>query len=172
MTSSEIWEEHSDKLKTFICNKVNHDDVCHDILHDVFLKITQKEDRIKWIEQQASYVFKMAQNAIVDHYRSQKSHLSFAGTPEAFTPGESPEYELADCCLMSFVQKLPQPYREAIILTEFEGISQKELAEKLDISYSGAKSRIQRAKKMLKETILACCPYQFDKYRNIIGCCK
>ncbi len=47
-TSNQIWEEHSDKLKSFICSKVNGDDNCHDILHDVFLKI--KEKRIKWIE--------------------------------------------------------------------------------------------------------------------------
>ena len=37
---SQIWEQHGDKLKTFICNKVNGDASCEDILHDVFVKIS------------------------------------------------------------------------------------------------------------------------------------
>lgn len=43
-TSSQIWEEHNEKIKAFICSKVNGDDNCQDILHDVFLKITEKEE--------------------------------------------------------------------------------------------------------------------------------
>ncbi len=171
-TASKIWEEHGERLKTFICSKVNHEDLCHDILQDVFLKIKEKEERIKWVEQPASYVLKMAQNIIIDFYRSQKnSKLTFqheeTGTKESLS-----DIQLADCCLLSFIQKLPIVYSEALILTELEGLSQKKLAEKLNISYTGAKSRVQRARKMLKEAILACCPYQFDKYGNIISCCK
>ena len=65
--SIQIWEEHGDKLKAFICSKVNGEDHCRDILHDVFLKITEKEDRIKLVENPASYVIKMAQNSIFDY---------------------------------------------------------------------------------------------------------
>ena len=61
-TSYQIWEQHKDKLEAFICGKVNGDDNCHDILHDLFLKIKEKEERIKLLVQPASYVIKMAQN--------------------------------------------------------------------------------------------------------------
>lgn len=171
-TSDEIWQQHSDKLKAFICSKVNGDDSCQDILHDVFLKITEKEERIKWVEQPVSYVIKMAQNAIIDYYRLQKKAPIHLDADFAQAERQQSEYRLADCCLLSFIKALPSLYSEALILVELEGLSQKHLAEKLNISYTGAKSRIQRGRKMLKEAILACCPYQFDKYGNIIGCCK
>lgn len=171
-TTAQIWEQHSDKLKEFICNKLNHDDNCNDILHDLFLKITQKEERIKWIEQPASYVIKMAQNAVIDYYRSQKKAPKSLDTDYISNDEQPSEIQLADCCLLSFIKSLPPLYGEALILTELEGLSQKQLAKKLNISYTGAKSRVQRARKMLKEAILSCCPYKFDKYGNIIGCCK
>ena len=62
-------------------------------------------------------------------------------------------------------------YKESLILSDLEGLSQKELAAKLNISYTGAKSRVQRARQMLKASILKCCNYKFDKFGNIIGCC-
>ena len=71
-TSNKIWQEHSDRLKTFICSKVNGDESCQDILHDVFLKIIENEERIKWVERPAAYVIKMAQNAVIDYYRLKK----------------------------------------------------------------------------------------------------
>lgn len=170
--SKQIWEEHSGKLKAFICQKVNHDDQCHDILHDVFIKITENAERIKWSEKPASYVIKMAQNAVIDHYRSMKKNVSEEIVDCTAEKDQKPAQQLADCCLLPFILKLPDTYKEALMLTELEGMSQKELAEKLNISYTGAKSRVQRARKMLKESILECCPYQFDKYGNIVGCCE
>ena len=114
----------------------------------------------------------MAQNTIIDYYRSQKKISSPLQVADAANGEILPDVQLADCCLLSFIQKLPPAYGEALILTKLKGMSQKALAEKLNISYTGAKSRVQRARKMLKEAILACCPYKFDKYGNIIGCCE
>lgn len=44
----------------------------------------------------------------------------------------------------------------------------KEVTEELNISVSGAKSRVQRGRKMIKETILKCCEVNTDKYGNIV----
>ncbi|MFL5747169.1 MAG: sigma-70 family RNA polymerase sigma factor [Niastella sp.] len=171
-STSQIWEQHSDKLKNFICSKVNGDDCCEDILHDVFVKISENEERIKWVEKPASYVIKMAQNAVIDHYRLKSKTTQLTEINCKSEEAQQTAIRLADCCLLSFIKALPPLYSEALILSELEGLSQKQLSQQLGISYTGAKSRVQRARKMLKEAILACCPYQFDKYGNIIGCCK
>ena len=46
-------------------------------------------------------------------------------------------------------------------------IINKEYAVKAGISYSGAKSRVQRARIMLKDMLMQCCHYQFDKYGTV-----
>ena len=70
------------------------------------------------------------------------------------------------------IEELPSIYKEAILLTEYEGLTQKQLAEKLNISLTGAKSRVQRAKKMLKNMLLQCCHFEYDKYGTVIDYCK
>ncbi len=68
----------------------------------------------------------------------------------------------------AMVRDLPETYREALRLTEYQGLSQKELGERLGISFSGAKSRVQRARAKLKQQLLACCHFQFDYAGQII----
>ncbi|TAK64714.1 MAG: hypothetical protein EPO24_03095, partial [Bacteroidetes bacterium] len=69
-------------------------------------------------------------------------------------------------------------YREAIKLSEIDGIPQKEVAKKLGISLSGAKSRVQRGRKMLKDLLFECCHFEFDRsggvidyYPHVTTCC-
>ena len=70
---------------------------------------------------------------------------------------------------------LPEPYREALLLTEFGGLSQQQLADQLGISLSGAKSRIQRARKKIRDDLLTCCHFEFDRYGRVVDywehCC-
>ena len=71
-------------------------------------------------------------------------------------------------CIPAFLDSLPEKYREALFEVEINGLSQLELAKKLDISYSGAKSRVQRGREKLREALLDCCDIAADKYGNIL----
>ena len=71
-------------------------------------------------------------------------------------------------CLRPMIDDLPENYRQAIVLTEYEGLTQKEISQKLGLSLSGAKSRVQRAREKLKGTLLACCHFDFDRLGNIL----
>lgn len=71
-------------------------------------------------------------------------------------------------CVAAMVDALPSSYREALRLTEYQGLSQKALSERLGISFSGAKSRVQRARAKLKQQLLECCHFQFDHAGRII----
>ena len=76
------------------------------------------------------------------------------------------------------IQELPAKYQEALRLTEFEGLTQNALAQRLGLSLPGAKSRVQRAKEQLKEILLQCCHFEFDRlgkiidYRPNCDCCS
>jgi RNA polymerase sigma-70 factor (ECF subfamily) len=65
---------------------------------------------------------------------------------------------------------LPDKYRIPLQLAELEGLSQYEIAEHLAISYSGARTRVQRARKLLKEKMDALYHIQTDCYGNILVC--
>lgn len=64
--------------------------------------------------------------------------------------------------------RLPASYREALTLTELDGLTQVEAAQRLGISVSGAKARVQRGRAQLKVLLLSCCHVELDRRGGII----
>jgi RNA polymerase sigma-70 factor (ECF subfamily) len=81
-------------------------------------------------------------------------------------------------CVRTMVTSLPTQDRQALILTEYQGLTQKDLAERLGLSFSGAKSRVQRARAKLKQQLLECCHFELDRRGHVIdyqprcACCS
>ena len=113
----------------------------------------------------------LTRNIINDYYRDRKKRLdSLPVIGEKMTDDIEPhtKHEYFSNCVPTFLDALPEKYREALYLVEIEGLSQKELAERLNISYSGAKSRVQRGREKLKEALLECCRISTDVYGNVV----
>jgi RNA polymerase sigma-70 factor (ECF subfamily) len=66
------------------------------------------------------------------------------------------------------IDTLPPPDREALTLTELEGLSQREAAERLGMSYSGLKSRVQRGRAKLRAVLDRCCEVELDPRGAVI----
>jgi RNA polymerase sigma-70 factor, ECF subfamily len=165
-----IWIDFHKELKAFILNKTRNSADTDDILQEVFIKIIRNIDKVNQAENLRHYLYGIVRNAINDYFRNRKQIVDNSEIVEKITEEETQSLNttIAECCIKPFINKLPDNYRDALLITEFQDISQKDLAEKLNISYSGAKSRVQRGKEKLKELILNCCSYQSDKYGNLI----
>jgi RNA polymerase sigma-70 factor, ECF subfamily len=163
-----IWTDFHNELKGYITKIVKNQSDADDILQEVFIKIIRNSDKVKQAKNIRQYIYGIVRNAIGDYFRNKTNND--AEVPALITEEDEPVLNatIADCCVKPFIRKLPEKYRVALLLTEFQDVSQKELAEKLNISYSGAKSRVQRGKEKLKEMILDCCAYQSDVYGNLM----
>jgi len=172
----EIFFECEPKIAKQLARKVQDETVRDDLLQEVYVKFATKFDSIKHHDNLCGYLHRIADNAVIDHFRRERRFVPAEDETVFVKDAPQPEandiYKLADCCLKSFIEQLSPKYREALVLTELEGKSQKDVAEILGISYSGLKSRVQRAREMLKKAVLDCCDYEFDKYGNIVDCCN
>ena len=166
----QVWKNNERALKNYIQKKVPQSADADDLLQEVFLKITKNRDSVINAQNPATYLLAIARNVVNDFFRHQK--IKEAAINRLPLLEDTNEYNfnqhLANCCLSVFIGKLPEKYREALVLSEIQQIPQKEIAQKLDISYSGAKSRVQRGRQKLKAIILDCCPYKSDAYGNLI----
>ena len=167
--TNHIWKEYHDRLHSFILSRVNESSVADDILQDVFMRILSRIDSLKDCDKLQSWTYQITRNAIIDYYRSQKTTSELPSTLTA-PDGESSNTASKDMdtCLLPMIHSLPDPYREAVLLSEIEGKTQKEVAEKQGLSLSGAKSRVQRGRTMLKKMMFGCCSFEFDKRGNVI----
>jgi len=176
-TMESIWEQTSSKLKSFILHRVEDEDTAEDLLQEVFVRVHQNMSSLKDSEKLESWVYQITRNVIIDHYRSRRSHTelpeTLADPQDLFVEGDAVA-ELSGS-MLEMVNELPSPYREALIMTEYEGLTQQDLAQRLNISLSGAKSRVQRARQKIKESLLTCCHFEFDRYGRVVdyweACC-
>jgi RNA polymerase sigma-70 factor, ECF subfamily len=163
-----IWSQTQDKLKSFVFRYTKDKTTADDIVQDVFLKVYSKLGQLKESEKITGWIFQIARNTITDYFRVRNKPI------EAFElDWESESKPLNDCvssCLHDMMRTLPEKYRQALELTELKNLPQLELAKELNISYSGAKSRVQRARQMLKEKMDEAYLIKFDSYGNVIVC--
>jgi len=162
-----IWKQFYKELDGFIYSRIKDREITNDILQDIFVKIQNNIDTLKDESKLSSWIYQIARNAINDYYRKLKPQIEISDYEDFKEQEFSNNHEL-EKCLKPFINQLDDKYKEAIILTEFDGLTQKQLAQKLNISYSGAKSRVQRAKGYLKKIFTDCCTIQSDKYGNVV----
>ena len=159
----QIWREYATALHGFIQSRVDDTDIADDILQNVFLNIHTKIDSLKDASKLKPWIYQITRNAIIDHYRSQKAHVEL---PETIMQVEKDNAEMArqeiEGCMLPLIRNLPDTYREAVMLSEIEGLSQKQVAEKLGLSLPAAKSRVQRGRIMVKDMLNDCCRFEID----------
>jgi RNA polymerase sigma-70 factor (ECF subfamily) len=167
--SEQLWETFSVPLHQFIRRRVSDPHSAEDILQDVFLKIHTRIDTLHQHDRIAAWIYQIARNAIADYYRAQRPTTDLPVTlalPDDLTEDDVVRELLP--CVAAMVDALPDANREALRLSEYEGLSQKQLSEQLDISFSGAKSRVQRARAKIKQQLLDCCRFELDHAGRII----
>jgi RNA polymerase sigma-70 factor (ECF subfamily) len=135
------------------------------------LKVQSQLDDMPPEDRLPAWVFTVARNAVTDYYRA-RAVRDHAGLGDHDPASEESERQVAlrelTPCLLRMIEQLPEPYRTAMKLADIEGVAQQEVADRGGVSLSGAKSQVQRARKMLREMILDCCNIERDARGNVM----
>jgi RNA polymerase sigma-70 factor (ECF subfamily) len=163
----------SSRLRAFIAKKVAGGDV-DDVVQDVFLRMQRGLPTIRQEERFGPWAYQVTRSAIADYRRMRYRH-PVAGSEPADPVGVDPREEESDAgrelasYVAPFVAMLPSPYREALTLTELEGLSQSAAAQMMGVSLSGMKSRVQRGRTRLRNLLDACCEIALDARGGVIS---
>lgn len=165
----DIWKDLNEELYHFILSKVKDTDIAKDVLQDVFLKIVKNLHQLKQTSKLTSWVYQITRNTIIDYHRKKKYEFVLSEHIEISEDNDQDfEYAKLTNCINQKIKNLTKEYKEAIVLTYLKNLSQKEYAEHAQLSYSGAKSRVQKARTILKKDILDCPNVASDQTGNII----
>lgn len=168
---NQVLEEMAMPLKSFVRKHIANEQDAEEITQDVLLKIFSSVSGLKDDSRIRAWIYRITRNAIIDYYRKANKSVDFVELndelEEKLYEDQNSNKEIAGC-LKAMIENLPDKYKEAILLTELNHLTHKELGALLGISISGAKSRVQRARKMLKDMLTSCCSLEFDGMGNII----
>lgn len=174
------WEELHGNLRAFISRRVRNQSDVDDLVQRVLLQIVKGLGSLRDAERLHAWVYRTARNIIVDYYRSSTARREVASGgvedladgPDSQAPSEEDDraalQELA-ACMTPMIRQLPPAYREAIMLADLEGVNQADAADRVGISVSGMKSRIQRGRKQLKAVLEECCRVHLDRRGTIVA---
>jgi RNA polymerase sigma-70 factor (ECF subfamily) len=180
--TKEIWSQMHQRLLSYIRGRVDKLHDAEDILQDVFVRIHANLGDVRDTENVTAWIYQITRNVITDYYRQRAAsagvlarlaeqtdeHLPSAPDREAEPDVVRRASDEFARCLEPMLGEVPEPYRQAVTLTELKGVTQKDAAEKLGLSISGMKSRVQRGRGKLKDVILECCEVELDRRGGLV----
>jgi len=165
----EILKQYTRQLKRFFAARVRNPFDADDLVQEVFQKTLVHFKTIKGPEKFRAWLFSVARNTLVDHYRRSARYVNdeLSSLAKDLEESREVEEELSKC-IRPFLKQLPDEYRQVLEAVELQDKPQKQLARDLGLSYSALKSRVQRGREMLRDLFRQCCQYQFDARGGII----
>ncbi|MFB6229734.1 MAG: sigma-70 family RNA polymerase sigma factor [Salinibacter sp.] len=169
------WRPFVDGLRRFVKSRVP-DANTEDVLQDTLVRLHEATDSLRDADRAEAWVFSIARRAIADFYRDRErgpdeepvGRAPAGATDEppstenlAAYDGEHDVHEEVLSWLRPMAETLPEMYSHPLIMADFEGHTQQEVADDIGLSLSGAKSRVQRARVKLREQLQACCEVEF-----------
>ncbi len=167
-----VWDRYADRLRAFLRTRVSSPEDAEDLLQELFVRVHTGLCCREAAASLEKWIYRVARNLVIDHYRSRKSHEPLADeVASPYGAGEEEDDPAARIALSlrETVDELPPPYRDALVEVEYEGRSPAEYAARAGISLPAAKSRILRARGKLKELLLECCHFELDRLGGIVN---
>ena len=167
-TTESLWHTFSQRLRSFIAKRVDNPEDVEDLLQELFIRIHTRLDSVKNQEKISAWLYQITRNLIIDYYRARKPAFPIPPTLESHDEivESDPHVEIAEG-LVEMIDSLPERYRQALRMVEMGGLSQVELAKALNLTISGAKSRVQRGRDQLRKVLWDCCHFELDRRNRI-----
>jgi RNA polymerase sigma-70 factor (ECF subfamily) len=155
------WHEHEAELRGWLRHRLRNPVDAEDLLQDVFLKAMRQGERFCAITNARAWLYEVARNALADRLRLARNTVEL---PEDLSAeaGEAAAIDSLAVCLPRVLSELSPEDRDAITLCDLEGMPQEEFARRKGLSLPGAKSRVQRARKRLRERLTQACQVRLD----------
>ncbi|MGZ4664803.1 MAG: sigma-70 family RNA polymerase sigma factor [Frankiaceae bacterium] len=161
------WGETLVRVRAFVAARVGDPELAADITQDIVVRSIASGglDRVDNI---TAWLYRAARNAVIDHYRARRrpdESLDLERWPEPDPSDNLPNdatRELARC-LQPMMGRLHPTARDALTRVDLDGQTHQQAAAQLGISVSGMKSRVQRARRDLREQLTSCCHVQTDR---------
>ena len=165
LSTGSIWARLSADLRRFIRRRVGDDHTADDLLQETFVRVHRGIGTLRETDRVAAWVYRIARNVVHDHHRKPTDATIALG--DADPVDEADDRSAPAVCgacgwLDEMVRSQPDGYRESVRLAEVEGVPQQAVADRLGLSLSGAKSRVQRGRALLRQALDACCEVELD----------
>jgi len=163
-----VWTRHEAELRAWLRGRLGNSQDTEDMLQDLFLKVLRQDKKFCELGNSRAWLFEVARNALADRLRLEKDQVELPDDLAAERDEPLPIDTLAQC-LPRALAELSEDDRDALSLCDLAGMNQADYAKLRGLSLPGAKSRVQRARKRLRQHLTGVCQVRFDETGRV--CC-
>jgi RNA polymerase sigma-70 factor (ECF subfamily) len=144
-----------------------------DIVQEVMLRICQAHNKNIPMDNVRAWLYQTTRFVIADHFREKAKlniHLSDKITELATDKDETKDISVFSDGILAVIDLLPEKYSTPLKWSDLDGVPQKEIATKLNLSLSATKMRIQRGRQKIHQLFTECCDIIYDKNGAFVSC--
>jgi RNA polymerase sigma-70 factor (ECF subfamily) len=189
LTAEAIFHQHARRIYHLARRLLSNDADVEDVAQEVLLQVVRKLDTFRGESDLSTWLHRVTVNAALEYRRKQAlrrareasasvRHMEERGRPVSPVPlwGAEPDRQLISREMQerieAAVRGLPEKYRGPVVLSYIEGLPNAEIGELLGLSLPAVKSRLHRARLLLREALRPHCeeaPRQGDACRLAAG---
>lgn len=162
----QLWLAHKAALNKYVFKMVRDHETAEQVSSDVLMKVYSSCCSGRPIKNVNSWLFQIAYNTCMDHFRKSSKMTELRS--DILDPEEDEVHKDIGSLVEPLICLLPEKYANPLLLSEIHNLKQKEVASRLKLSLPATKSRILRAKEMLRETIVECMQVETDSGGKIL----
>jgi len=163
-----IYDTYQPKILRYLSRFIGESEA-EDLTQETFVKVHQSLGGFRGESQPSTWIYRIATNTALDKMRQpsfqQVDQVSVSDeiVEAKISEGQKPSIEKGlirdemNDCIRGYIEKLPDDYRAVLVLSEYEGLKNNEIADILGITLDTVKIRLHRAKAKLKEELEANC---------------
>lgn len=149
---NEIFRRYEKKVYVYCMRVLYDEDMAHDAFQEAFMRLYEHRHTFDGRRKFMVWFFTIVRNVCLNMRRNKKQTVPFEASVADTSPARIRDVALHEE-VAAALKRLPDDYREAIVLYEYEGYAYKEIAEITDASIATVKIRIYRARKMLRSLL-------------------
>jgi len=150
-----------------------------DLAQETFIKVSRNIEGFRGDSNPLTWIYRIATNTAIDHLRNPSSRETLRdglsidsveklGNPDTWAGQKTLSIEERaireemSSCVRDVVERLPENYRSAIVLSDLEGFKDREIADIIGLTLPATKVMLHRARSRLRRELSMCCTF----YRN------
>lgn len=149
----------SNKLMRFATQLLHDEEQARDTIQDVFLKLWQKKDSLREVENMEAFAMRMTRNRCLDLFKAKKPVLAedyFLKRNSTESRDLQNEIELSESALLvrKLIGNLPDIQRTVMQLRDIEQYEYEEIAHMTDMTVNTIRVNLSRARKKVRDELI------------------
>ncbi len=159
---NQIYQMYSRRLYSYCLTFTKSNEDSKDIVQTVFIKLWMNRSSLELRDSISSLLFTIAKNDLINAYKKglnsniYEEYILYKDAISTNEVSEKVEYKDYLDCINKCLNKLPEKQKQIIILSRFEGLSNKEIANMLNLSEQTVKNNVSMGIKRLKNMLDKC----------------